>query len=232
MHDVSKFMSDKPSDIGKRCYIFEKLGKCPYGTSCRFASSHLTKEFVNLVNEEVYDPDRAGETCNLISKQLQEKLRKRHLQFQRSEQYLAKLEAGKRPTGEQQVVSVPVEGGGVAEVVEQHVEAAEISTEGAVRIEGVAEVARLSVTMGAVGEVPVASGAVTDEGGIKLRPCEKKKVGALFCKLIVCQHPFVWCMYGGIKCGESNQLLSAITISIYAGGFYQQAVSCPSDHSE
>ena len=94
MHDVAKYVSDKPPDIGDRCYVFDRFGKCPYGISCRCGSCHVTSEFVNVVKEGLYDPDRCEETCNLISKQLQEKLRKRKLLFERSEQYLARLQAG------------------------------------------------------------------------------------------------------------------------------------------
>lgn len=54
----------------------------------------MTPEFVNVVKEELYNPERCRETFNLISKQLQEKLRKRQLLFERSEEYLVRLQAG------------------------------------------------------------------------------------------------------------------------------------------
>ena len=168
-HDIAKFMAEKDPDIGEKCYMFEKLGKCPYGAACRFASSHVTSEFVNVVKEGVYDSSRPVETLNLISRGLQENLRKRRLAFVRSERYLERLQAVRDLAGGSSgnVPAPPGQGatqGGGSE------------TEGAVAVmeEGTGE------GEGNVGDPPSKvsplSGAVTDLGEIRLRPAEKKKV--------------------------------------------------------
>ena len=95
MHDLVKFMSEKPPDISDHCYVFESHGLCPYGMACRFSASHVTSEFVNLVKEGVHDPTLQGSTLNLLSKTLQENLRKRKVVFERSERYLERLRKSK-----------------------------------------------------------------------------------------------------------------------------------------
>jgi hypothetical protein len=89
-------MSRKPPDIGSECYLFKIYGKCPYGRACRFAGSHLTANFENVVDESLYDPGRPDRTLNVISRSLQEKLRKRQLSFVRSEAYLKRLKEMKK----------------------------------------------------------------------------------------------------------------------------------------
>ena len=219
MHDVDKFMTNKPPDIGEHCYVFEKLGKCSYGASCRFGSSHVTSEFVNVVREGLYDPDQPRETCNLISKELQEKLRKRKLSFERSERYLARLGAAKdvgvvskgnrvgvvgkvngEVGGENQDVGVVSKEDQEVSVVskldqEEIKEDAEGKENGEenkdteVLIESGEENKSTETLAGSgeenkntevleanVGDQPIASGAITDEGEVRLRPCEKAKV--------------------------------------------------------
>lgn len=90
-HDVVKYMSTKPPDVGDECFLFKTYGKCPYGRACRFAGNHLTTNYGNVVNESLYDPSSPVKTLNVIPRFLQEKLRKRQLPFVRSERYLKKL---------------------------------------------------------------------------------------------------------------------------------------------
>ena len=91
MHDVEKYMASKQEDLGDKCFLFETYGKCLYGLACRFGGSHLNARFENLVNEAVFDPERPGTTANILSKKLQEQLRKRTLKFPRSDAYLVQL---------------------------------------------------------------------------------------------------------------------------------------------
>lgn len=99
-HDIAKYISNKPPDIGNECYLFKIYGKCPYGRACRFAGSHLTADFENIVDESLYDPNRPDRTLNVIPRSLQEKLRKRQLSFVRSEAYLKRLKETKKETSE------------------------------------------------------------------------------------------------------------------------------------
>ncbi len=171
MHDIVKFMAEKSPDIGEKCYVFEKLGKCPYGAACRFASSHVTSEFVNVVKEGVYDPSHPMETSNLISRGLQESLRKRKLAFMRSERYLERLAAVRDSAGGNGNVPVPQGDGSKIESKIEDSVAVAMMEEGTG--EGIIEDSP-------PGEPSPHSGAVTDIGEIKIRSSEKKKVKKLF----------------------------------------------------
>ena len=94
LHDVVKYMTVKPPDIGDRCYIYDTFGKCPYGAACRFAGCHLTEDFKNVVNGALFDPNRPSPLVNGVPKSLQENLRKKRFKFPRSEAFLRKLKAG------------------------------------------------------------------------------------------------------------------------------------------
>lgn len=84
-HDVKKYIETKPADLGDECYAFKTFGKCNYGLACRFAKSHLTKDFKNVVNEEVYSKCKDKEVVtNILSKEAQFKLRKRTYDFKRA----------------------------------------------------------------------------------------------------------------------------------------------------
>ena len=92
MHDTSAFMRSKLPDIGEKCHVFDTFGLCPYGTACRFASSHLTGNFLNVVREVGGERSSLEETvCNKLSKELQFSLRKRRVKFDRAESYLGRV---------------------------------------------------------------------------------------------------------------------------------------------
>lgn len=182
-------MSSKPPDIGEQCYVFEKFGKCPYGTACRFGGSHLTSEFVNVVTEGLYDPQRPSETHNLLPKQLQEALRKKRVSFERSEQYLKRLreakdsgmdERGGGGGGEKGEMGGGKEGAPGEQGVERLREA-EDSLGGGEGLGGGGEglgkeVKEDGVSCKDVENVKSLSGAVTDEGEIRLRRSERRTV--------------------------------------------------------
>ncbi len=90
-HDVQSFMDSKLPDISENCYLFEIYGKCMYGRACRYGSKHLTSDNKNIVNKDLYDPTRAEGSSNVLSKTLQEQLRKRSFEFARSEAYLTRM---------------------------------------------------------------------------------------------------------------------------------------------
>lgn len=54
-HDVKGFMESKPKDIGSHCFMFETYGKCPYGLACRYGSKHISEDFKNIVNQELFE---------------------------------------------------------------------------------------------------------------------------------------------------------------------------------
>uniref|UniRef100_A0A3Q4HCH3 tRNA-dihydrouridine(47) synthase [NAD(P)(+)] n=1 Tax=Neolamprologus brichardi TaxID=32507 RepID=A0A3Q4HCH3_NEOBR len=95
-HDIVKYMDSKPSDIGETCHIYETFGKCAYGLSCRFAKAHTTPDFKSMEKADlvkVYE----GRTMvkNNMSKELQGRLRKRSVSFEKSEKYLKTLSDNK-----------------------------------------------------------------------------------------------------------------------------------------
>lgn len=54
-HDIKEFMESKPKDIGSHCFMFETYGKCPFGLACRYGSKHISEDFKNIVNQELYE---------------------------------------------------------------------------------------------------------------------------------------------------------------------------------
>lgn len=178
-HNIAKFMSEKLPDIGERCYVFETYGKCPYGASCRFGSGHMTSDFVNVVKEGVYDPAHLpGQTQNLLSKQLQERLRKKQLVFERSERYLQRLRAarqeGTMAGGVKEEEREGGDGGNSDMMVAGAGERGGCLAGREEEMEGVT-VARICEGGGDDG-VKTWTGVVTDEGEIKLRQREKRTV--------------------------------------------------------
>ena len=188
-HDIAKYMSSKPPDISNECYLFKMYGKCPYGRACRFAKSHLSDDFESIVDESLYDPGRPERTLNVISRSLQEKLRKRQLIFTRSEAYLKRLKEIKKELSEGT--------GKLSSTSEMNLEDQELRTktgdmDGGVKTDdienclkkeeekndGQVDEKESSVQdCGGGSSVHVQTcGPLTDEDIVKLKPAEKKKV--------------------------------------------------------
>eukprot|EP00944_MAST-04C_sp_MAST-4C-sp1_P008369 g8369.t1 len=52
-HDIEKYRSTKPPDLGPVCYLYQKYGYCPEGFNCRFADHHSDwKNFKQKVRSE------------------------------------------------------------------------------------------------------------------------------------------------------------------------------------
>ena len=58
-HNVAEYMRLKPPDLGNRCVLFDKYGKCPYGLACRFGSCHITPDHQNVTRK-----DARASPCN------------------------------------------------------------------------------------------------------------------------------------------------------------------------
>ena len=87
-HSPTEFLAKKPPDIGESCYLFTTLGRCPYGLACRYGNSHMTPDGENIINNDLFDSNRVETTRNIISKTLQEKLRKKKVDLPKSESFL------------------------------------------------------------------------------------------------------------------------------------------------
>lgn len=85
-------MASKPADIRESCYLYDTFGKCAYGLSCRFAKAHTTPDFKTMENAELIKAHE-GRTAvkNSLSKDLQNRLRKRSVAFKKSAEYLKTL---------------------------------------------------------------------------------------------------------------------------------------------
>ncbi|XP_003742527.1 tRNA-dihydrouridine(47) synthase [NAD(P)(+)]-like [Galendromus occidentalis] len=89
-HDTQKYLETKEADIGDRCYLFEKYGRCRYAMTCRFSESHL-KDGVNQTNDETYKGIESEDEKNTLSRELQIKLRKRDCAFEKTKDPLKKI---------------------------------------------------------------------------------------------------------------------------------------------
>ncbi|GFT70612.1 tRNA-dihydrouridine(47) synthase-like [Nephila pilipes] len=87
-HDVDTYLAKKPQDINSTCYLFSIYGKCPYSYSCRFGSEHI-KNGKNVIVDELWANYKNKKTfVNILSKDLQQSLRKRRYDFQKSDEVL------------------------------------------------------------------------------------------------------------------------------------------------
>lgn len=101
-HDVAEYLATKPADIGESCYLYGTFGKCTYGLSCRFAKAHTTPDFKTMENLELIKAYEGRSVVkNVLSKDLQNRLRKHSVAFKKSAEYLKTL-SNNRDKREQQ----------------------------------------------------------------------------------------------------------------------------------
>lgn len=95
-HDVAEYLATKPTDIGESCYLYDTFGKCTYGLSCRFAKAHTTPDFKTMENAELIKAYEGRSVVkNVLSKDLQNRLRKHSVAFNKSAEYLKTLSNNK-----------------------------------------------------------------------------------------------------------------------------------------
>lgn len=186
MHDIPTYLASKPPDLGKSCILYETFGRCLYGLACRFGGVHITPDHRNVTNMEVFDPQRADSTVNVISKTLQERLRKRTLKFPRSEAYLESLsgrshEGSNVATSDLHLPSIVTDAQEDGAVTSSILSGEQSFTEGA-PIESSIQ-SFTGDTSSSIQSTEVASksstchiGAITDVDMVRLRQVEKRKV--------------------------------------------------------
>ncbi|XP_062597096.1 tRNA-dihydrouridine(47) synthase [NAD(P)(+)]-like, partial [Saccostrea cucullata] len=92
-HDIKTFMESKPKDIGPDCYMFETYGKCPYGIACRYGSKHISEDYKNIVNEELYkEKSKVKTVLNTLSKDLQVTLWKKRYNFEKANEIVKQVQ--------------------------------------------------------------------------------------------------------------------------------------------
>ncbi|XP_011194201.2 tRNA-dihydrouridine(47) synthase [NAD(P)(+)]-like [Zeugodacus cucurbitae] len=85
VHDLTAYLASKPEGLGEKCPVFDALGFCTRGVTCRFAKAHLDAEGRNIKSPD-YDENKARTSFNGITSELQVRLRKREYDFTRSKQ--------------------------------------------------------------------------------------------------------------------------------------------------
>ncbi|XP_014256846.1 tRNA-dihydrouridine(47) synthase [NAD(P)(+)]-like isoform X2 [Cimex lectularius] len=86
-HDTVGYLAKKAPDIGPECYVYSLRGFCPRGITCRFGSSHLTEDGINIKDEILYQKsqdDGSWKTLNSMSNDLKMVLRKKKYDFSKS----------------------------------------------------------------------------------------------------------------------------------------------------
>ncbi|XP_075067950.1 tRNA-dihydrouridine(47) synthase [NAD(P)(+)]-like isoform X2 [Mixophyes fleayi] len=183
LHDPEKYLSGKQEDIGPKCYLYETFGKCIYGITCRFARSHLSEDYKNLINEELVKQwEGKAAVKNSLDKHLQQQLRKKKVPFEKAEKFLKLFnKCHKSRSLEVKAEVSPAPQGGLvgcatAEAGDITVCANKVTTEGSVGLPASETSTESSpITPGAqLDRTRVTLGAVTDEDIIRIRPCEKK----------------------------------------------------------
>ncbi|KAL5252900.1 hypothetical protein ACHWQZ_G015609 [Mnemiopsis leidyi] len=86
-HDKQEFLSRKGPDLGDECVNFKLYGVCNYGIACRFGSNHLDKDLSNIMDVELNEKMKIYEVKRTLQKEIQSKLRSKHVWFKRSYQY-------------------------------------------------------------------------------------------------------------------------------------------------
>lgn len=85
VHDLAAYFASKPEDLGEKCPVFDAIGFCTRGVTCRFAKAHLDAEGRNIKSPD-YNENKARTSMNGITNELQVRLRKREYDFTRSKQ--------------------------------------------------------------------------------------------------------------------------------------------------
>lgn len=183
LHDLDRFMASKPPDIDKTCYLFSTYGKCPYGRACRFGSCHLGPDRENIIDSNSYDSQRPVATVNILSKTLQEKLRKRNFEFLKSEAYLSKVGNSTNPKGANDLGNecegCQTKNSIVTDSSQPLVIEKDITSLGeVVQHDSSTALTSTGDTCGTAVQSPSTEslGALTDEGMVRVRSSEKKKV--------------------------------------------------------
>uniref|UniRef100_A0A8C0IKP1 tRNA-dihydrouridine(47) synthase [NAD(P)(+)] n=1 Tax=Chelonoidis abingdonii TaxID=106734 RepID=A0A8C0IKP1_CHEAB len=191
LHDVGEYMAVKPSDLGDSCILFKTFGKCIYGVTCRFARAHLGEDYRNIINEDLVKQWEGKPLVrNSLSKELQQRLRKKKVCFDKSSEYLSHLgkpsstgNAGNKATGnstEEEGMTNCTAAKGNAEGLdvlppgEEAPECLIVSEKGEA---SESMVLQSSCLANASKDSTLKTiGTVTDEDVIKLRLCEKKRL--------------------------------------------------------
>lgn len=174
-HDVDKWLETKPADISSTCYLFETYGRCPFGVSCRFGSSHVRRVAPN-VYENLTKETSTPAVCrvyNVLGSELRTQLWKKKYDFSLTYKIVKTVEQfvnanwakdGLKYNRNRGVFQKKNQSDNSESINEENVEKAEVSEEST--NEKTNENKKDQKKLG----------SVTEEDLIKLRPAEKKKI--------------------------------------------------------
>jgi len=85
-HDLVAYLANKPEDLGDTCFVYNSLGYCPRGLSCRFSNMHIDKDGRNLRKEGTKSETLVeSQSLNKLGKDTQTRLRKKQYNFKLSD---------------------------------------------------------------------------------------------------------------------------------------------------
>ncbi|KAJ2744931.1 tRNA-dihydrouridine(47) synthase [NAD(P)(+)]-like protein [Coemansia sp. BCRC 34301] len=85
-HDTEVYLAQKEPDLGTSCVNFDVYGKCPFGLRCRYAGAHSVGG-TQTVDEEKVKSVSQFYAHNDVDKGLQIRLRKKQIQFPRTDEF-------------------------------------------------------------------------------------------------------------------------------------------------
>ncbi|KAJ1884310.1 tRNA-dihydrouridine(47) synthase [NAD(P)(+)]-like protein, partial [Kickxella alabastrina] len=82
-HDIAKYLTEKPVDLGTQCVLFDAYGACKYGLRCRYAGAHTDAEHKQMRVEgkqQLY-------AHNDFGREIQIRMRKKQITFPRTDAF-------------------------------------------------------------------------------------------------------------------------------------------------
>ena len=100
-HDIAAYVASKPTDVSERCYVYDTYGRCPFGVMCLFSKRHIDENFVNVVNESLYDASKKT-VANLLDNRgdLQTRLWKKRYDFTKANTVLKDYDNDVKKSGD------------------------------------------------------------------------------------------------------------------------------------
>lgn len=92
-HDLSKYLSTKPPDIGSVCPVYAAIGWCPSGVSCRWLYSHFKDEALTEDPIKKEESLKTNYEVNRISVDVQHDLQRKRYDTSRSDKFIQRMDS-------------------------------------------------------------------------------------------------------------------------------------------
>jgi len=91
-HDLVAYLASRPPDIGTNCPVFDAMGHCFQGATCRYAGAHMESDGKNRIDVTRYELfSAANPPVNIMNKDLQRALQRREYSFAATHKILPTL---------------------------------------------------------------------------------------------------------------------------------------------